>query len=176
MIADLIPEAAKDSGDATTGEISIVTSVTTTSEESTNDLIFNNLAEILVYSNTVGRRDAEAVPGNAEIARGEFTAATGYSEDDGTILTDYKGAKDVEQNGTKYSLNGERDTDAAEFVTFTEPTGYTGKSIFESNIEYLIAIALGCVVLASGIVAIKLKVVDVEKIKSVKNRKKNNKK
>ena len=177
MIADLVPEKAKETGDATSGEISLTTSVTTTSEESTDDLLFNNLSEILVYSNTVGRRDSQAVPGNAEIARGEFTAATGYSEDDGSIITDYAGAKEVEQNGTEYHLNGERDTDAAEFVTFTNPTGYTGESIFESNIEYLIAIAIGCIILATGIVIIKLKVVDADTgIKVKRNNKKNIKK
>lgn len=177
MIADLVPEKAKETGDATSGEISLTTSVTTTSEESTDDLLFNNLSEILVYSNTVGRRDSQAVPGNAEIARGEFTAATGYSEDDGSIITDYAGAKEVEQNGTEYHLNGERDTDAAEFVTFTNPTGYTGESVFESNIEYLIAIAIGCIILATGIVIIKLKVVDADTgIKVKRNNKKNIKK
>ena len=177
MIADLVPEKAKETGDATSGEISLTTSVTTTSEESTDDLLFNNLSEILVYSNTVGRRDSQAVPGNAEIARGEFTAATGYSEDDGSIITDYAGAKEVEQNGTEYHLNGERDTDAEEFVTFTNPTGYTGESVFESNIEYLIAIAIGCIILATGIVIIKLKVVDADTgIKVKRNNKKNIKK
>ena len=176
MIADLVPEAAAEIGEATSGEIILTTSKTTTSEESADNLIFDNIAEILVYSNTVGRRDSQSVPGNAEIARGEFTAATGYSEDNGSIVTDYTGGKEVDENGTELHLNGERDTDAAEFVTFTDPTGYMGDSIFKSNIEYLIAIAIGCVVLAGGIVAIKVKVLDNKEITFKKNKKQINQK
>lgn len=59
-----------------------------------------------------------------------------------------------------YSLNGERDTDAAEFVTFTDPTGYNGMTGFSSNIEYIIATVIGCIILAGGIVTIKIKVVN----------------
>ncbi len=173
MIKELVPETAKGTGTATSGEIMIVTSKTTTSEETASDLNFDNIAEVLIYSNTVGRRDNQAVPGNAEIARGAFTAATGVSQEDGKVVTEYKGAKDIKVNGADYSLNGERDTDAAEFVTFTDPTGYNGKTGFNSNIEYLIAISIGCIILAGGIVAIKLKVVDVNNGKVIKKSRKN---
>ena len=149
----------------------IVTSKTTTSEESASDLNFDNIAEILIYSNTVGRRDEESVPGNAEIARGAFMAATGVSREDGKVVTEYKGAKDISVDGTNYSLNGERDTDAAEFVTFTDPTGYNGKTGFNSNIEYLIAISIGCIILAGGIVIIKMKVVDANNGKAIEKSK-----
>ncbi len=160
MIAKLVPETAKETGIATSGEIMIVTSKTITSEETADNLNFDNIAEILVYSNTVGRRDEQSVPGNAEISRGAFTAATGISEEDGKVVTEYKGAKDIKVDEEVYSLNGERDTDAAEFVTFTDPTGYNGMTGFSSNIEYIIATVIGCIILAGGIVTIKIKVVN----------------
>ncbi len=170
IIAELVPEAAKDSGKKYSGQIKLVTSKTTTSDESIENMIYDNVSEILVYSNTVGRRDPQAVPGNAEVSRGEFTAATGYSITDGSVVTDYTGAKEQKVNSTEYHLNGERDTDAAEFVTFTEPTGYTGNSIFKSNAEYLVAIGIGCVILAIGIAVIKVKVVDVDIKKNKKQK------
>lgn len=173
IIAELVPQAAKETNAAYSGEIKLITSRTSTSETTAADLLFDNIAEILTYSNTVGRRDAQAVPGNAEIARGEFTAATGY--ENGSVVKEYTGAKEVTEDGTLYHLNGERDTDAAEFVTFTDPTGINETSIFRSNIEYLIAIGIACIILAGGIAAIKLKVVDVPEMKRLTDGLKNKK-
>ena len=43
------------------------------------------MAEVVSYFNTVGRRDENAVPANAQIARGDYVAAHGVK--DGSILT-----------------------------------------------------------------------------------------
>ena len=106
----------------------------------------------------------QAVPGNAELARGEFTAATGYDETSKELVLDYEGGKEISQSGTAYHLNGERDTDAAEFVTFTDPTGDYGRtSIVKTNLVYLIVILIAGIATAMGIFTIKVKVVDAEK-------------
>ena len=107
----------------------------------------------MIYTNTVGRRDSQIVPGNAEVSRGEYVAATGYSS--GELVLDYFGAKEVENNGTILHLNGERDTDAASFITLTEPTGISVREINQRNYAYVIIIA--GVILAAGIVVLKKK-------------------
>lgn len=167
LLSDLIPTSAKSVGEPTFGEIKMVTSKTSTSEEAAEDLLFNNIAEILTYSNTVGRRDMQSVPGNAEIARGEFTAATGYDEISKDLVLDYEGGKEVSNAGTNYHLNGERDTDAAEFVTFTDPTGKSGMTSKDrTNLIYLVVILIAGIATAVGIFTIKVKVVDTDKKES----------
>ena len=125
------------------------------SEENSESDIYNNIAEIISYSNTVGRRDEMAVPGNAEVHRGEYLAATGY--DDGKLDTTYTGAKEVVIDNNTVHLNGERDTDSPSYVTLTEPTGI---SIREYNQKtYVVAIAVAGIILVAGIVVIKKKII-----------------
>ena len=124
------------------------------SEDTSKDDIYNNIAEILSYSNTVGRRDEMAVPGNSEIARGEYIAATGY--DNGNLVTDYNGAKEVSVGGRVMHLGGERDADAPSYVTISEPTGISIRDIKKQN--YAIAIFVSGIILAAGIIVIKKKI------------------
>lgn len=155
VIAELVPESASQAtGVASSGKIRVVISKQLNEENSKDDL-YNNIAEVLSYSNTVGRRDSQAVPGNAEVARGEYLAATGY--DNGTLVTDYKGAKEVEQNGAVLHLNGERDADAPSYVTLSEPTGISIREYNKKN--YAIAIVISGIILAAGIVVIKKKII-----------------
>ncbi len=155
VIAELVPEqAATATGNSASGQIRVVVSKQLNEENSQNDL-YNNIAEVLSYSNTVGRRDELAVPGNAEVARGEYLAATGY--DNGELKTDYEGAKEVEVNGTVLHLNGERDADAPNYVTLTEPTGISIREYNKRN--YAIAITISGIILAAGIVLIKKKII-----------------
>ncbi len=150
----LVPSAASNGlNKNSSGEIRIVVSKQL-SEETSKDDVYNNVAEILVYSNTVGRRDEIAVPGNAEIARGEYIAATGYKR--GAQLTDYTGAKEVEVNGTILHLNGEHDTDAPNYITITDPTGISIRD-YNRRTYYPIAIVIGGIILAAGIIVIKKK-------------------
>ena len=154
-IHELVPEQAGEAlNSATSGKIRIVVSKQLT-EETTKDDLYNNIAEVLVYSNSVGRRDEMAVPGNSQVARGEYIAATGYK--DGELVTDYEGAKEVEVEGTILHLNGERDTDAPNYITITEPTGISLREYNQK--QYIIAIMIAGIILAIGIVVIKKKVI-----------------
>ena len=155
IITELVPDSASAAtGIASSGKIRVVISKQMNEETSKDDL-YNNIAEVIEYSNTVGRRDSQAVPGNAEIARGEYLAATGY--ENGVLKTDYEGAKEVEVNGATLHLNGERDTDAPNYVTLTEPTGISIREYNKRN--YAIAITIAGIILAAGIVVIKKKII-----------------
>ena len=137
IIRELVPEAAAEGDNvAYTGEIRFGTIKNLSSDISESD-IYDNIAEIVSYFNTVGRRDENAVPANAQVARGEYTAAHGVK--DGAIVTDYLGGKEVEKDGEILHLNGERDTDAPNFVTLTEPTGI---STFEANHKNFTIVAI----------------------------------
>lgn len=132
--------------------ISIVTTAQA-SEEAIKNMNYDNLMEIVMYSNPVGRRDTTAIPGNANmIAKQAAAYEAGYDRRYETMVTDEEKkeeAKDVveDENGDKktyYFLsksvdiddskseneNGkteittERDAYAAkDTVTFSEPTG-----------------------------------------------------
>ena len=75
----------------------------------------------------------------------------------GTIVTDYTGAKEVEQSETVLHLNGERDVDAPNYVTLSEPTGISIREYNKNN--YAIAIVISGIILAAGIVVIKKKII-----------------
>ena len=77
--------------------------------------------------------------------------------DNGTLVTDYKGAKEVEQNGAVLHLNGERDADAPNYITLSEPTGISIREYNKKN--YAIAIVISGIILAAGIVIIKKKII-----------------
>lgn len=155
MICELVPASASNTLNIPSkGKIRIVTAKQM-SDETSKDDVYNNIAEIIAYSNTVGRRDEMAVPGNSEVARGEFIAATGY--ENGNIVTDYNGAKEVSISGTIMHLGGERDSDAPSYVTLSEPTGISIREIRNQN--YAIAILVSGIVLAAGIVIIKKKII-----------------
>ena len=154
------------------GQIFISTSVTVDSEESSDNMNYNNLGEVLIYSNTVGRRtfmednkDTEShetiksptdgniptIPGNAnEIAKLDNENNT--SEGGGIWNAGHS------SNPSKVSVKlAEIDGDAPEYVTFTEPTGI--EYIEAEKTKYMI-IALSIMgVLSLGIVGITVKLV-----------------
>ena len=163
VITEFVPAAAVEgTGEKASGEIRVVTTKQLTQNNSDND-IYNNIAEIVSFSNTVGRRDELAVPANAQIRRGEYIAATGY--ENGELVTDYNGAKEVEVNGTTLHLNGERDTDSPNLITVTEPTGISSRKYNERR--YAVAIVISGVILVAGIVVIKKKI--IKQFKTDKN-------
>lgn len=155
MICELVPQSASEElNQKYTGKIRVV-AAKHLSEETSKDDIYNNIAEILSYSNTVGRRDEQSVPGNSQVARGEYIAATGYQN--GNLITDYEGAKETKVGEDILHLNGERDTDAPSYITIAEPTGI---SIIEYNKKnYAFAIILAGIILSAGVIVIKKKVV-----------------
>ncbi len=154
-IAELVPASASEgTGEKSSGEIRVVVTKQLTENNSDND-IYNNIAEIASYSNTVGRRDELAVPANAEVYRGEYTAATGY--EDGKLVTDYEGAKEITVGGKILHLNGERDADSPNLITVSEPNGISSREYNKRT--YVITIAISGIILAIGIVVIKKKII-----------------
>ena len=64
-------------------EMYITVTKQTSSDADANQLNFDNLVEVLVYSNTVGRRDTTSVPGNAmKIATRDGMWLAGYNSYD----------------------------------------------------------------------------------------------
>ena len=104
LVINLVPEGAVDengnyvSPDTETygykASIGLTTTKYISPENDTGDITFENIAEIIQFTNTVGRRDTEAVVGNAKPSLGETIAS-----------------------------NAERDTDSTEIITLTPPTG-----------------------------------------------------
>lgn len=89
--------------------ISIVTTAQA-SEEAIKNMNYDNLMEIVMYSNPVGRRDTTAIPGNANMIAKQVAAyEAGYDRRYETMITDEKKevlpkeAKDVveDENGEK---------------------------------------------------------------------------
>lgn len=87
--------------------------VTKTTSAQDKDLSYDNIAEIVKFQNTVGRRDSISVTGNANPKLGEFPE----------------------------SLK-ERDSSATELVTFTPPTGIEAEITITTQILIVVAIAL----------------------------------
>ena len=195
---NLVKEANEEK--PTSAEISIKTQVDLQSSVDLDDMIYDNLAEVLAYSNSVGRRSMYAIPGNAfEIAKIEEVNTTEAAADGGiwnsghssnaakdpvtaTIL-DGLDSSETKANGyeymqtTKYAFNtlkaidenksaangfyvAELDADAANFVTFTEPTGLS--KAMENQAIFIIVMLIALIVLAVGIILITLKVVMVK--------------
>ena len=132
------------------------------------DMRYNNLAEILVYANSVGRRDMETVPGNANILAKDLPVyKVGFnvyvdSELDGGIAEntfarlaeDYTLETVFELKGNKntYKVAIERDQYASrDTITFSEPTGVGISRMIIRNIITLIEI-----IIMVGIIVISL--------------------
>ena len=91
-------------------QIELIASKTVSAQD--KDLSFDNIAEIVKYQNTVGRRDILTVTGNANPKLGEF----------------------------KSSLD-ERDSSATELITLTPPTGIEADVTMKTQILIVTAIA-----------------------------------
>ena len=179
----------------TSGSVVVNTTADVTNDLSMDDMIYDNLAEVLVYSNSVGRRTMAAIPGNAfEIVKQNVNDSSlqsagggiwnaGHSSNpakDEKILEDLiaEYSKPIEYTQTaKYAFNtkealkesnpeetgkyiAELDADAAEYVTFTEPTGLS--KTMQNQTIFIIAMLIALIVLAVGIIVITLRVVMVK--------------
>ena len=114
--------------------ITIVTSAQA-SEEGIKNMNYDNLVEIAMYSNVVGRRDTKAIPGNANmIAKQKPAYEAGYDrvvmkDENGNVLKDDNGNARYEFKPKTTTIAAgtaetERDAFAArDTVTFSEPTG-----------------------------------------------------
>lgn len=112
-------EVSEDSKSAITLRISR----TVAAAKDTDDLTFDNLAEIVKFESTVGRRDVAATPGNSNPHLGEFETAL-Y----------------------------ETDSSATELVTFTPPTGLEVNAGMTFQVLLVIVAALGIVAIGVVII------------------------
>lgn len=126
------------------GKITITASRFLSPETDTDDVDFNNLAEIIQFSNTVGRRDIDAKVGNANPMNGEYIAAQGGSLEG--------------ENGEIVTIEAEHDAGATEIITLSAPTGLSEEKTIKS--ELLIIGILSGVILVGGIFIIKKKVLN----------------
>jgi len=143
--------------------IKIVT-IAQANEEAINNMNYDNLVEIVMYSNTVGRRDMQAIPGNANmIAKDEKAYMAGYNRivktENNEVVKDADGntvyewvhkeakIKDDVAEGKMSIVHTERDTYAArDTVTFSEPTGL---SLERQKINTIIRIILIGLIIAA---------------------------
>lgn len=130
-------------------EIHIAVRKEATSGDEANQMRIDNLAEVLVYSNTTGRRDINSVPGNAMvISTTQEMWKAGYNS------IDYWKAKaqgegdweTVSKNWTKYPEN---DAWSPEYVTVIAPTGIALRTYIKNNI-----IPITILLLAIGVMGI----------------------
>lgn len=126
FIVDLVPYSAIKNGYTRYGymtEMRLATTRYISQETDANDMNFDNIAEIIIFENTVGRRDIEAVPGNADPKLGEF-----------------------------YISLSERDSSATEIITLTPPTGINKIDIMRiqlllASLVALIIVTVGIVII-----------------------------
>ena len=136
--------------------IMIATSAHANAEDA-KSMNYDNLAEIVMYSNTAGRRDMAAIPGNANmIAKFNPAWQAGYT-------IDYQAKyNDNSTNDVPYfrpntgipvgssNVETERDAFAArDTVTFSEPTGL---SMIRENIDMTVRIILISLIAAAIVV------------------------
>ena len=115
-------------------EIHITVRKEATSGDEANQMRIDNLAEVLVYSNTTGRRDINSVPGNAmtiSTTQGMWNA--GYNSIDyWKVKAQGEGDwETVSKNWTKYPEN---DAWSPEYVTVIAPTGIALRTYIKNNI------------------------------------------
>ena len=128
------------------GEIRITTTVTA-NEEAINSMNYDNLVEIVMYSNSVGRRDMQSIPGNANLIAKDFKAFNAgynyYVQDANSPDTYTWKAKEVKYEGGE-TIYTERDAYAAkDTITFSEPTGLSiGRQHINAMVNMILTILL----------------------------------
>ena len=123
------------------GDIFITTSVSVTSMDNAADMNYNNLSEVLVYSNPVGRRtfmtaDAKTIAGETAGSADIVATIPGNANE---IAKEHGIWNAAHTSNGPYKASGvslaEVDSDAPEYVTFTEPTGI--KQVDAMKAQYL---------------------------------------
>ncbi len=113
---ELLPYAVS-SNDNYKSQIQLTVSKVVSAQDDADNLTFDNIAEIVKFENSVGRRDVTATVGNANPKLGEFRGAL-----------------------------VERDASATELITFTPPTGNEKEHLLMIQILVVTIIALSIVV------------------------------
>lgn len=168
LTTELVPEEYKKThADAiSTGEIEITTSAQA-SEEAINNMNYDNLVEIAMYSNSVGRRDMQAIPGNANmIAKDNRAFLAGYIKAYNADTKTYEFKTQTvtyTKDGQSITVNTERDAYAArDTVTFSEPTGL---SLERQKANKTIRVLLASLIIAAIAVVAAIVVTAVRKNK-----------
>ena len=124
--------------------IKIITSQGT-SGQNMNNMNYDNLVEIAMYSNTVGRRDILSIPGNANVIAKELPAHNaGYDR----VNDEFKPKQaNITVGNELVTVNTEPDAYAAkDTVIFSEPTGL---SLQRKNANTIIRIILLLLIIAA---------------------------
>ena len=126
-----------------------LTTTRTISPEDSEDLSFENIAEIIQFSNEAGRRDEYAIVGNAAIWKGAWKASTptdlsdanSNSNSDPCGGTDSDNYPDGLPEGRNYDNNKNNatsdttswtyDTDTTEVILLSPPTGLSQSELKE---------------------------------------------
>lgn len=128
------------------GTIYIITRKNTSSGQDANEMKMDNLAEILVYSNSTGRRDINSVPGNAmAIAKYDGFWKAGYNSIDLARDDDVN-----EVSVDNWTLYPENDAWSPEYVTIIAPTGIGRLTLIRNNIMQI----AGLVIVLIGFITI----------------------
>lgn len=139
LTTGLVPEVYKNVNDKNANNIpyysianvSVATRKNTSSDEEANEVGLDNLVEILVYSNSTGRRDINSVPGNAmKIAKTSGFWNAGYNAYSDTN-------KEVEN-----------DAYAADYITIIPPTGIAMRTFIRNNILNIIGLMIALIVMS----------------------------
>ncbi len=139
----------------------IMTAKTTASDTDANNMKFDNLVEVLVYSNPTGRRDYYSVPGNAmALATQEdvgfwkagYNSKKWWNANDSATSSDDKAFAELASE--KWHLYPEDDAYAPEFVTIIAPTGITLRE-YVRNVIIPIAILITIIMIMLGIFGVK---------------------
>lgn len=153
-----------------------ITATRTISPESTaderDDLTFENLAEILQFSNEAGRRDEFATVGDAQVWEGAWQASTGMTPQGGDPEVGSFGNEESGQyNNNNQTSNNEAktvtrtkeryDTDTTEMVLLSPPTGLSQRELVElgtvkTQNNILLISALTLTMTATIIIVIKI--------------------
>lgn len=148
------PKLTKELLPGESATVGVVTSAHA-SEEAVDDMNYDNLAEVVMYSNTVGRRDMQTIPGNANMIAKQtdaFKAGANWSGDE--VVVELADGQRVTTERDAYAA---RDT-----VTFSEPTGL---SIERESINKVIRIILVSLIIAAIAVIIATITIVVKKTK-----------
>lgn len=161
---ELTPEAVN--ADESKATMTIVTT-SQGSEDAIKNMNYDNLVEIVMYSNPVGRRDTEAIPGNANmIAKQKPAYEAGYdkvAKKDAQGNVTYEFQSKTTKLANNESITTERDAYAAkDTITFSEPTGL---SLQRQKANVAIRVILGVLIVAAITIMIITVVMVVKKTK-----------
>lgn len=161
---ELTPESVN--ADESKATMTIVTT-SQGSEDAIKNMNYDNLVEIVMYSNPVGRRDTEAIPGNANmIAKQKPAYEAGYdkvAKKDAQGNVTYEFQPKTTKLANNESITTERDAYAAkDTITFSEPTGL---SLQRQKANVAIRVILGVLIVAAITIMIITVVMVVKKTK-----------